>query len=89
MATIRGMFYHWAVAGNASRTLQINFGRTGAVARTTLSTVGGGGRCSGGIRQFRTRPDPNGADIETNLDLDFDLPLWDGKTYGGVQAARS
>jgi hypothetical protein len=75
MATIRGMSYHWAVAGNATKTVQINFGRTGAVARTSLSTVGGRGRCSGGITQFRTRPDPNGADVETNLNLDFGLPF--------------
>jgi hypothetical protein len=73
MATIRGMMYHWETAGNASKTLQINFGRTGAVARTALSTVGGVGRCSTGITQFRTRPDPNGPDIETNLALDFGL----------------
>jgi hypothetical protein len=73
MATIRGMAYHWDTAGNVSRTLQINFGRTGAVARTTLSTVGGVGRCSTGITSFRTRPDPNGPDIETNLPRDFGL----------------
>jgi hypothetical protein len=75
MATIRGMSYHWTVAGNATRTVQINFGRTGAVARTSLSTVGGGARCSGGITQFRTRPDPNGGDVETNLNRDFGLPF--------------
>jgi hypothetical protein len=75
MATIRGMAFHWAFAANTSATLQINFGRTGAVARTTLSTVGGPGRCSGGITQFRTRPDPNGPDLETNLGLDFGLPM--------------
>jgi hypothetical protein len=67
------MAHHWEPAGNVSRTLQINFGRTGAVARTTLSTVGGVSRCSTGITSFRTRPDPNGPDIETNLPRDFGL----------------
>ena len=83
MATIRGMLYHWAVAdnsnifgGEATKTVQINFGRTGAVARTTVSTVGkGGGYCAGGITQFRTRPEPNGADVETNVDLYLGSPF--------------
>lgn len=73
MATIFGMMYHWAVAQNASRTLQINFARTDAAARVTLSTVGGVGRCSCGITHFRTRPNPNGADVEHNLPVDFGL----------------
>ena len=73
MATIFGMMYHWAVARNTSRTLQINFARTDAAARVTLSTVGGVGRCSCGITQFRTRPNPNGADMEHPLELDFGL----------------
>jgi hypothetical protein len=75
MATIRGMLYHWVTADNVSRTAQINFARTGAVARTTLSTVGGGGRCSGGITQFRTRPSPNGADVEHAVDLFLGVPF--------------
>jgi hypothetical protein len=75
MATIRGMMFHWASSGNSSQSVQINFGRTGAVARTSLSTVGGVGRCSCGITQFRTRPDPNGGDIDSNLALDFGEPF--------------
>lgn len=73
MGTLRGMMFHWDVAGNTSRTLQINFPRTNASARVTLSTVGGVGRCSCGITHFRTRPSPNGPDIDHDLPRDFSL----------------
>jgi hypothetical protein len=69
MATIRGMSFHWTFVAFDQATVQINFGRTGAVARTALSGVTVGALT--GISQFRTRADPNGPEQDTNFDFDF------------------
>jgi hypothetical protein len=62
------MLFHWTFVAFDQATVQINFGRTGAVARTTLSGVTR--LALAGISQFRTRADPNGPEQDTNFGFD-------------------
>ena len=69
MATIGGTTFLWNFVAFGQVTLHLNFGRTGAVARTTLSGVSAGALA--GISQFRTRAAPDGPDQETSFPFDF------------------
>jgi len=52
----------WAVNDHGSSTAEINFAAQPTVGQISLGQADGGGLLDSGIRGFRTRPDPQGAE---------------------------
>jgi hypothetical protein len=71
---IQNMAWSWNSASGSSVSTQVNFAPTQAVAQCSLSQADGDGLCAGGIKQFRTRTQPDGPDQDHNFDVSN--PVW-------------
>jgi hypothetical protein len=59
----------WSASGNVTK--EVNFGAQKAVGQISLGQADGGGLINAGIRGFRTRPTPGGAENVTDFGTSF------------------
>jgi hypothetical protein len=68
---LTGMSWNIIYSSNGSVTKEMNFGAQGAVGQISLGQADGGGLLNSGIRGFRTRPNPGGAESIVDFGSNF------------------